>query len=740
MGSQVEPKAFLANIGTQIQSEFAKNRSLMSFEEYLKLYAASPRLQARNAAQYLMGAIDSFGTEQVAHPTGKIRRFKIFDGLGETRVAGQEEVQNAIYRSIGNFVRAGRINKLILMHGPNGSAKSSIAEALKRGLEAYSQTAEGALYTFNWIFPNEKLAKGNIGFGDQRVPSGTLESFAYLDADDIAVKLSSSMRESPLFLIPKPERRRLLEAAGGPDFVVPAYLLEGELSTKSRRIFDALLANYHGDWFKVLRHVQVERFYISRRYQVGTYTVEPQLSVDASYQQLSADRTQVNLPPALHSTIMFEPQGPLVSANRGLIEYADLLKRPLEAFKYLLGFSETGEVPLEHMVLQLDEILIASTNEKHLAAFKDLPDFASFKGRIELIRVPYLRRWKIECEIYDAQVSTKNVGRHVAPHATEVAALWAVLTRLKKPMAERFSGEARHLVERLTPMEKVLLYQEAIAPRRLAQQERKELRKMVGDLYEESDAYPNYEGRSGASAREIKTALFNAAQSREHESLHPLAVLKELRALTLDRSSYDFLQQDIIDGFHDHAGFVEVVKTWYLDEVDREVRESMGLVSEGQYGEFFERYAQAVSAWVTGDRVSNRLTGTHDKPDEALMASFEELVMARGDDSIGFRKSLIATIGAWRLDNPDTPVDYALIFPELFTRLSEHFYAERKEKLTHAVENVLKYLAPGETASLSGRERQIARATLDEMARRFGYSDDSARDSIVFLVKHRYAA
>jgi hypothetical protein len=110
-----------------------------------------------------------------------------------------------------------------------------------------------------------------------------------------------------------------------------------------------------------------------------------------------------------------------VNANRGLIEYADLLKRPLEAFKYLLGFSETSEVPLEHMILQLDEVLIASSNEKHLSAFKELPDFASFKGRIELVRVPYLRRDLIEKQIYDAQITSTTVGKHVAPHATAVA-------------------------------------------------------------------------------------------------------------------------------------------------------------------------------------------------------------------------------------------------------------------------------------------------------------------------------
>jgi predicted Ser/Thr protein kinase len=103
--------------------------------------------------------------------------------------------------------------------------------------------------------------------------------------------------------------------------------------------------------------------------------------------------------------VLYEPYGALVSANRGLIEYSDLLKRPLEAFKYLLGASETGEVPLEPFVLQLDEVLIASSNEKHLAAFKELPDFTSFRARLELIRVPYLRRYKAEREIYDASTS-----------------------------------------------------------------------------------------------------------------------------------------------------------------------------------------------------------------------------------------------------------------------------------------------------------------------------------------------
>ena len=306
-------------------------------------------------------------------------------------------------------------------------------------------------------------------------------------------------------------------------------------------------------------------------------------------------------------------------------------------------------------------------------------------------------------------------------------------------MADRFPAEVRPLIERLTPMEKLRLYQDAEAPDRLTLQQQKELKKCVQQIYEESDAYPNYEGRGGASAREIKTALFNAAQSTEHDSLHPLAVLKELLALTRDKSVYEFLQQEIVDGYHDHGDFVRVVEGHYLDSVDREVRESMGLVSESQYRDLFERYVQTVSAWVKGERVENRLTGQSEKPDEGRLGEFEGFVMQKGDDPREFRKGLIATIGAWRIDNPEADVDYARIFPDLFKRLAEHFFEERKRQLKRNVENILKFLSD-ERSALSQKEQQQVRSTLDEMAKRFGYTDGSARDAIVFLVKKRYTS
>lgn len=743
----MEAKRFLEVVGEEVSNDFVKNRSILSFEEYLNLFSQNPRQQARNAAMYLKDAIDAFGSELVAHPAGKIRRFKIFDRTdgerGDGRVAGQEEVQNAIYRLISNFVRAGRINKLILLHGPNGSAKSTLVDALKRGMEAYSRTPAGALYKLNWIFPSEKLVKGSIGFGDKLSSKGELTTFAHLDADSIDVRLSCEMRDHPLFVVPHEQRRKLLEQAikGGEareETVLPDYLLEGELCHKCRKIYSAILAANGGDYLKVLRHVQVERFYISRRYLSGTSMVEPQMSVDAAYHQVTADRSQMNLPPALHNIVLFQPHGALVSANRGLIEYSDLLKRPLEAFKYLLGASETGEVPLEHFVLQLDEVLIASANEKHLAAFKELPDFASFKGRIELVRVPYLRRWRVEAEIYTPQVTSTTVGKHVAPHAIELAAIWAVLTRLKKPIPDRYPAELKEIVDHLTPLEKLALYAEGAVPDRLAVAQAKELRKHIQDIYEESDAYPNYEGRTGASAREIKTALFNAAQSPSYACLNALAVLEELEALCKDKSVYEFLQQEVVDGYHDHEEFVRVAEKAYLDRVDEEVRESMGLISEGQYRELFERYVQHVSHWVKGEKMRNRITGEMERPDESRMSEMEGIVMPKGEDSGDFRRALISQIGAHKLDNPDAEMDYPRIFPDLFRRLRDHFYEERKRVLHRNEENILKYLSE-DRGMLTAREQQQVEATLKAMSSRYGYCNSCAKDAILFLMRKRCA-
>lgn len=743
----MDARHYLESVGSEVKSIFIENRMILSFEEWMELFLRDPMRHARSSAQYLRDALDHFGTRSVQTPMGVLRRFNLFDRAfdgGFGRVAGQEEAQNEIYRILGNFIRAGRANKLILLHGPNGSAKSTMVAALARGLEVYSRAPEGALYKINWIFPNEKLTKASLGFGSERTGShGELATFAHLDSEDVDARITCEMKDHPLFLVPHGERRKLLQESmerEGKPFVLSQYMRDGELCHKCRQIYSGLLGAYGGDFLKVLRHVQVERFYVSRRYLNGAVTVEPQLSVDASYHQVTADRSIGQLPPALQNLDIFEPFGPLVYGNRGMVEFSDLLKRPIDSYKYLLGTTESGVLPMEHFLVHLDEVMLGTTNDKHLQAFKDLTDFASFKGRIELVPVPYLRRASEEREIYDVQVTSDAVGKHIAPHATQVAALWAVLTRLRRPEPEHFEPVLRDVVEDLSPVEKARLYDDGRVPDRLPFALANELRKAIPALYHEWDVSPSYEGRTGASAREIKTVLFNAAQHPGHGCLMPLAVLEELRQLTKDKSIYEFLQAEVRFGYHDAEEFLQVVEAEYLDVIDDEIRDSMGMITDRQYEELFERYVVNVSHWLKGEKIPNRVTGASERPDETRMTEVEALIKPEGEERSSFRRGLISAIGAWRLDHPsEKRVEYARVFPELFRRMRDHFFEERKRTLRRNKENVLRYLAADEAEQLEPREREAVELLLRNMRERYGYCENCAKEAILLLMRRRYA-
>ncbi len=748
-------RSYLQEVESSVTGRYVEDRSLLAFNEYLEEFLRHPRRQARGAAQYLLDVFDHFGVQEKLTPVGVMRRFKLFDAPfseGRGRVAGQEQVQNDIYRILRNFVRQGRVDRLILLHGPNGSAKSSVVAAMMEGLEAYSRKPEGAVYRFNWVFPNEKIVKGAIGFGgepsERRPPTAT---FAHLEGDDIESRVACDMKDHPLLLIPAAERRKLLEAAcgtsalpnegevGDDDFVISEYLIRGELCHKCRAIHDGLMASYGGDWAKVMAHVQVERFYYSRRYLHGAAIVEPQVSVDA--QILSMQRASLALPPALHSITMVETGGPLVNGNRGMVELSDLLKRPVEHFKYLLGTSETAEVRMEHLILQLDEVMLATSNEVHLAAFKEYPDWASFKGRIELVRVPYLRRLEDEVQIYRDQITDVGVGKHIAPHAIELASMWAVLTRLKKPSPESYADDARQAVASLEPLEKLELYDVGHAPGRMSMSQSQELRRIMEQIYEEYATVPAYEGCEGASAREIKTVLMNAAQRPGRTCLTPVSVLEDLRALVKEKSVYAFLQQEVADGYHDHEKFIDVVEERWLDKVDQEVRDALGLVAEEQFRGWFERYVHHITAWVRNEKIRNKITGKDEPPDAEMMEELEGIVMSGDVEREEFRRGLITSIGAHRLENPEetgTVLDYPSIFPELFQRLRDHYHEEHRRQLSEAFEAFLSMLDAGPDSGAEGKRRRQVEKMLSELRERHGYCENCARDVVLALMNKRY--
>jgi predicted Ser/Thr protein kinase len=377
-----------------------------------------------------------------------------------------------------------------------------------------------------------------------------------------------------------------------------------------------------------------------------------------------------------------------VEAEGGLLEFSDLLKRPLDAFKYLQQTAETGEVPLRSQNLQVNCVMIASANEGQLAAFREHPEFASFRGRLEMVRAPYLMSWLDEQAIYDAQIAPQ-VRRHVAPHATQIAAMFAVLTRLRRPSADRYAMPVGKVIEDITAFEKLDLYATGVAPDRLDEEKAKLLRSAAAEIYDESLAYPIYEGSTGASAREMRSVLLDAAQDPRYECLSPFAVLAKLDTLCERPAEYLWLQEERQPGgYHDHVAFRAGLRDRLLDAMEDEFRVASGLVDEARYLELFERYVHHVHHWVKGEKIHNPVTGAADTPDERLMGEVEVLLGA-SDRSEDLRHSLLNTIAAWAIDHPGEPVDHAKVFASQLKRLREAVFADRRAAVARLCRDAL---------------------------------------------------
>lgn len=763
-----DSKSILDSVARSVRHDFEEQRRILSFRQFLELFLEHPRRHARSASQFVRDAFHHFGSKKRDAVWGELTHFGLFDAEwdnGRDRLVGQEAAQARVFRLIEGFIREGKINKLILLHGPNGSAKSTFVKTIMRALEQYSQTDEGALYRFNWIFPNERLAGGGSqigfdGFSARIVEDSNLESFAFLDEDAIDAKITSDLNDHPLLLFPTERRVEVLRDAipnaiapgwgegvdGDADeddeqgrFFLSDYLLHGDLSHTSKQIFDALMNAYRGDLEKVLKHVQIERFYVSRRYRVGAVSVEPQMRVDAGLRQLTVDRSLSALPASLQNQTLVEPYGDLVDANRGIIEYDDLFKRHPDLNKYLLATSEKASVSLETRILHLDMLLLATANEEYLDAYKQSPDYASFKGRVELVRVPYILDYKLERTIYDAPVDLMASERHAAPHVTHVAALWAVLTRLKRPDPDRYHSSVRDVISRLSPLEKADLYALGTVPENTPPDRARELKSIVPDLMTEGDGSSEYEGRRGASPREMKMILLNATQNAKFPCLSPLAVLEELGELVKDPSVFPFLQMKPDGDYHRHDNFIATVRERYLDLLDQDVSEAMGLVDEQQYEDLFARYIDHVSQKLKGEKVYNSIIGKYEEPDTDFMEEVEEVIRTEDDegDPEEFRQGVISSIAAYSIDHPGEKVSYKVVFPNLFAAMRRSFFEERQQTVRKILDNVLQFF-DGTAKNLSTAEQSAVDTTLRNLHEDFGYCDACAREAVAFLHSNRY--
>jgi len=733
------PASDLERLASTTRERFARDRALLSFEEWYTLFLEDPARQSRGAAGFALDCIESFGR-------GDDGRYKLFDAPfadGRNPLVAQVEAQHALVRILKNFVRDGRVSKLVLVHGPNGSAKSRFVDCLFRALEHYSRQREGALYRFSWIFPVKRLGQRFVGF-NEAADGPALASYARLPEEEIEARLPCGLKDHPLLLLPVEHRRTLFQRLADEGRLpagtrVPDYLLHGDLSARNRKIADTLLTIYDGDLLAMLRHVQVERFYLSGRYQDGLVTIFPQMHVDAQVRQLTMNQGVAVLPNILRNVELYDPTGELVDANRGAIEYDDLLKRPIDTFKYLLAACEANRVSLPRAIVYLDLVLLGTSNDSHLEAFKQYPDFVSFKERFELVRMPYVRNFRTEAAIYHEMLGRGEIPRMVAPHALEMAALWAVATRLVPPKAERYPDPLKKYVRRIGPIEKAFFYADVAVPDWVETGDRAEFASLRGPmLREDDDDGSDYEGGSGISPREMKTVILNAAQSPDHACLSALAVFAEIRRVLREKSVHAFLQREAQGDYFNYARLVDQLERVLLDRVNREFLDVTGLVSRDQVVEQFKRYVNETSRWLKGEKVQNRLTGRSEAPDPRFMDGMEARFGGVGTDARPFRERLVQRIAAYRIDHPEGELDFAEIFRDLFEKIRQSYVEEHREKIRHLRRLFLTKLGKDQSTPLEAADAERVDEVMRRLKAEYGYCEACALEALAFLEARLY--
>src|SRR3954454_25243338 len=162
--------ALIAKVAAlQNLKEYAELNWSGAFEDYLNLVRKNPSI-TRSAFQRVYDMILSYGQEEYIDNKKRLIRYNFFkdeqDG-GRHAIYGPDIPLMPVGRVLHSAAqRYGTERRVILLHGPVGSSKSTIARLIKRGLEEYSRTPEGALYTYEWVLPEslQHVAGGSLLF------------------------------------------------------------------------------------------------------------------------------------------------------------------------------------------------------------------------------------------------------------------------------------------------------------------------------------------------------------------------------------------------------------------------------------------------------------------------------------------------------------------------------------------------------------------------------------------------
>lgn len=647
-----------------------------SFEDYLDLVRQNPRV-TRTAHERVYDMIMSYGTEEYVDNKKKIIHYRFFDdepNEGKDAIFGLDiPLMRLVNVLKAAALRYGTEKRILLLHGPVGSAKSTIARLLKKGLEDYSRTPEGAMYTYEWVLPPDLR---HLTAGQEVFPS--------------------PMHEDPLKLIPFEWRDDAITDLGLEQDGYRPYI-RGDLNPACRHIFGELLEHHKGDWSEVVKNVRVKRLLISEQDRVGVGTFQPkdeknqdstELTGEINYRRI-AEYGSDSDPRA------FNFDGEFNVANRGIIEFVEILKLDVAFLYDLLGATQEQKIkPKKFAQTDIDELILGHTNEAEYQRLLENRFMEALRDRTVKIDIPYITKLSEEGKIYAKDYNPAKVrGRFIAPHTLEMAAMWAILTRLEEPKKHQ-----------LAVLQKLKLYDGKTLPG-FTQDTVKELRKEAAR-----------EGMDGISPRYVQDKIANCLVSERGQlSINPFMVMNELESGLRNHS--------LITNEDERKRYTEllaVVKQEYEDIVKNEVQRAISADDEA-IARLCGNYIDNVKAYTQREKVKNPYTGQDEEPDERLMRAIEtkiDIPESRKDD---FRREIMNYIGALAIEGKQ--FDFRTN-ERLYKALELKLFEDQKDsiKLTSLVSNVVDKEAQEKIEVVKQR-----------LIRNYGYDEISATDVLTYV-------
>jgi serine protein kinase len=665
------------------RDEYLTLHEKMTFSEYVVKLEENPKL-CRNSFQYVYDMIMSKGSSTFERYRKTYIHYNFFDDP-EVPIFGLEETLDALV----NFVHGaaggyGTEKRVLLLHGPVGSSKSTICRLIKKGLERYSKTPEGAWYSFRWI---------NLPFDGPNAIHTSSESMCPIHEDPIRL-LPRDIREEIFANLNKSYMQDTVEADKKSQYTLQC---EGDMCPRCKIFMDLLLKQYDGDWEAILnKHIEVIRMTHSEidRIGIGTFQPKDEKNQDSTELTGDIDFSKIGHFGADSDARSFNFDGEFCIANRGIMEFIEMLKLD-NAFLYdLLSVSQEHRIkPKKFAQVYVDEFVVGHTNGPEFEKMKANRYMEALCDRTVKIDVPYLLRWSDELKVLEKDYNPNRVKQHIMPHTLEIVAFFAVLTRMHDEKETK-----------LDLRDKVKLYDGRSLPG-WTEDSVKELR----------DKYPEEGLKGGLSSRFMQDKISNCL-AKHKDYVNVFHVLNEMKKGLYESTLVD------VEHLKRYEDCLDLAIKELQDILKHEVQKAL-VADETLVERICNKYIDNIVAYVNDEKVVNPITNLPQAADERLMRNIEEKIDVPEQGADDFRRSLAAYIGTLAARKKEFRWDSN---PELRKALEAHIFELTKDTIKIST-------LSSEAAKVDPDLQEKIEAIKTRLIKQYGYNDQSARDVLDYV-------